>query len=139
MVERAPVPVWLYVLIFIFIIWNPAGLAQHLASNVWTLSSRSPLSLAFLCARLIVTSIGVAAGIALWRQRPAAVSLAKTSLILFGVEAAVRLSTRVDLSSAPPGTRLPFAIFVIMHNAGWYFYLQISRRVAAAYDLKSHS
>ena len=139
MVERTPIPIWLYALILIFTLWNPASLAQHLASNVWTLSSRSTLSLAFLCARLIITSIGVAAGVALWLQRPGAVSLAKASLILFGVETAVRLSTRVDLSSAPPGTRMPLAVFVIVHNAAWYFYLHRSRRVAVAYGLESHS
>ena len=136
--ERTPVPVWLYVLIFVFTVWNPAGLAHHLASNVWTIASRSPVSLAFLGARFVVTSIGVAAGIALWLQRPAGVSLAKISLILFGIEAAIRLSGRIDLSAAPPGTRLPIAVFIVTHNAAWYWYLHRSRRVAAAYGLKSH-
>jgi hypothetical protein len=65
--------------------------------------------------------------------------LAKLSLMLFGVEAVLRLSTRVDLGSAPPGTRLPLALVIILHNAAWYLYLQISRRVHAAYGLESQS
>ncbi len=105
---------------------------------MWNIGSRSTLSLVFLAARLIITSIGVAAGIALWLRRPGAVSLAKLSLMLFGIEAVVRLSSRVDLGSAPPGTRLPLAVFVILHNAAWYFYLHLSRRVRAVYGLESH-
>ncbi|HKY23174.1 MAG TPA: hypothetical protein VJM31_18305 [Vicinamibacterales bacterium] len=128
---------WLVVLIFLLTVWNPASLAQHAASSVWNLGSRSTLSLLFLGARLGITSIGVAAGIALWRRRPGAVWLAKLALMLFAIEAVVRMSTRVDLSSAPPGTRLPTAIVVVLHNAGWYLYLQLSRRVQTIYRLES--
>ena len=70
---------------------------------------------------------------------PHATSLAKLSLMLFGIEAVVRLSSRVDLGSAPPGTRLPLAIVIILHNAAWYLYLQISRRVRDTYGLESQS
>jgi hypothetical protein len=111
----------------------------HAASAVWNLSSRSTLSLIFLGARLALTSVGVAAGMALWLRRPGAVWLAQLSLMLFAIEAVVRLSSRVDLGSAPPGTRLPLAIFIILHNGAWYLYLQISGRVRAFYGLESQS
>ena len=126
-------------LVVLLTVWNPASLALHAASSVWGLGSRSTLSLIFLGARLVITSIGVAAGIALWLRRPDAVRLAKLALILFGIEAVARLSTPVGLSTAPPGTRLPLAIFIILHNAAWYLYLQISRRVRSTYGLESHS
>jgi hypothetical protein len=131
--------VWLAILCLILTVWNPAGLALLAASTLAnsTFSSASWLSLVFLAIRLLVTSIGVAAGIALWRRRPGAVWLAKLSLVLFAVEAAVRLSTRVGLSEAPPGTRLPRAILLIVHNAAWFFYLEKSRRVRKAYGLES--
>jgi hypothetical protein len=129
--------VWLLVLIFLLTTWNPAVLALHAASAVWNLGSRSTLSIVILAVRLAVTSVGVAAGIALWLRRPGAVWLAQLVLMAFGIEAVVRLATRVDLSSAPPGTRLPLALFIIAHNAGWYLYLQFSRRVKAIYDLES--
>jgi hypothetical protein len=137
-VERPRIPLWILPLIFILTVWNPATLALRAASTVWNIESRSTLSLVFLAARLIITSVGVAAGMALWLRRPGAVWLAKLSLILFGVEAVVRLSSRVDLGSAPPGTRLPLAVFIILHNGAWYVYLQISRHVRAAYGLESH-
>ena len=132
-------PLGILLLVFILTIWNPANLALQAASTVSDIGSRSTLSIVFLAVRLAVTSVGVAAGIALWLQRPGAVWLAKLALTLFAAEAVARLSTRVDLGSAPPGTRLPVAMFVILHNAGWYAYLRISRRVRAVYGLESQS
>jgi DMSO/TMAO reductase YedYZ heme-binding membrane subunit len=98
---------------------------------------RLNLSLLFLAVRIAITSVGVAAGMALWLRRPGAVWLAKLALTLFAVEAAIRLSTRADLSAAPPGMRLPTAVFIILHNIAWYLYLQISSRVRATYSLES--
>jgi hypothetical protein len=136
---RNTLPAGILFLVFILAIWNPASLAQQAASAVWNIESRSALSLVFLAARLIITGVGVAAGIALWRRRPGAVWLARLSLVLFSVEAVVRLSSRVDLGSAPPGTRLPMAGLIIVHNAALYLYLQLSRRVRAVYGLESQT
>jgi hypothetical protein len=132
---RSPKPI--LVLCFLLTIWNPASLALTAAAAVPSIFTRSTLSLFFLVTRLVLTSVGVAAGLALWLQKPGAVQLAKLSLMLFGIEAVARLSTRVNLSTAPPGTRLPLAVFIIMHNAAWYLYLQKSRRVRATYGLES--
>jgi hypothetical protein len=124
---------WLLVLCLILAVWNPASLAMRLAARVMNLSSQTTLSLWFLAARLMITSVGVAAGRALWLRRPRAVLLAKIALVLSAIEAVVRLSARVGLTEAPPGTRFPLALFVILHNAAWYLYLQKSRRVRATY------
>ena len=90
-----------------------------------------------LAVRLVVTSIGVGAGMALWHKRTGAVRLAKASLALSAIEVVGRLSTRMGLSEAPPGTRLPLAIALILFNAAWYVYLVKSRRVRATYGLES--
>ena len=132
-------PAGILLLIFILAIWNPASLALHAASILANIDSRSTVSLIFLAVRLAITSVGVAAGIALWLRRPGAIVLAKAALASFGIEAVARLSSRVDLGSAPPGTRLPLALFIVLHNAAWYFYLQRSRRVRACYGLESQS
>jgi len=95
------------------------------------------LSLAFLVARIAITSLGVAAGIALWQLRPGAVRLARLALALFTLEAFIRLASPIDLSAAPPGTRLPRALLLAAHNGAWLLYLQFSRRVRHAYALES--
>jgi len=132
-------PVGILFLIFILTIWNPANLALQAASTLSNIETRPTVSIVFLAVRLLITSVGVAAGIALSLRRPGGVWLAKLALALFALEAVTRLSTRVDVGSAPPGTRLPLAIFVIAHNAAWFAYLRLSRRVEAVYGLESQS
>jgi hypothetical protein len=85
---------WLLILVLILTIWNPASLALQASSIVWTLGARSTVSLTFLAARLAITSIGVAAGIALFLRRPGAVWLAKLALVLLAIEAVTRLDAR---------------------------------------------
>jgi hypothetical protein len=132
-------PVGILFLILILTTWNPASLALQAASTLSSIETRSTVSIVFLAVRLLITSVGVGAGIALSLRRPGGVWLAKLALALFAIEAVARLSTRVDLGSAPPGTRLPLAIFVIAHNAAWFAYLRLSRRVEAVYGLESQS
>ena len=132
-------PIGILLLIFLLTIWNPANLALHAASTLSGMGTRSTVSIVFLIARLLITSVGLAAGIALSLRRPGAIWLSKLALALFAIEAVTRLSTRVDPGSPPPGTRLPLAIFVVAHNAAWFAYLRLSRRVSAVYRLESQS
>jgi hypothetical protein len=128
---------WLYLLCIILTVWNPASLALRLASTVANLSSVTTVTLLFLAARLVITGVGVAAGISLFMRRPWALRLTKVALMLFSIEAVARLPTRVGLSEAPPGTRLPLTIALIVHNAAWFMYVQKSRRVRTLVDLES--
>ena len=130
-------PFLILILVFILTIWNPASLALHASSVVSAFSTRSTLALAFLAVRIVTTSLGVAAGIALWVRRPGAIWLTKLALVLFAIQTAVRFSTGIDVGAAAPGTRLPLAILIVSHNAAWFVYLHLSRRVRAAYGLES--
>ncbi len=132
-----PVRGWLLLLCILLAIWNPASLAVVAAGRVWSAAPPSTLALVLLAVRLFVTGIGVAAGMALWHKRAGAVRLAKASLVLSAIEVVGRLSTRAGLSEAPPGTRLPLAVALILFNAAWYLYLEKSRRVRATYGLES--
>jgi hypothetical protein len=132
-----PVRGWLLFLCAVLAIVNPASLALVAASRVGGSVPPSTLELTLLGVRLLITGVGVAAGMALWHKRAGAVPLAKAYLVISSVETVGRLSTRAGLSEAPPGTRLPLAIAVILFNAAWYFYLDKSRRVRATYRLES--
>jgi hypothetical protein len=89
---------------------------------------------ALLAARLLVTATGVAAGIALYRQQPGAVRLARIALVLSTGEALAGLSSGYALSTAPPGTHGPRAILIVGYTAAWLAYLHNSKRVRAAFD-----
>jgi hypothetical protein len=128
---------WLLLLCVVLAVVNPGTLAVVAASRVGSGVPPSTLVLTLLGVRLVVTSVGVAAGMALWNRRTGAVQLAKASLVLSAIEAVGRLSTRVGLSETPPGLRLPVALAVILFNAAWYLYLDKSRRVRATYGLES--
>jgi hypothetical protein len=132
-----PVRGWLLLLCILLTVWNPARLAIVAASRVGSAAAITTLGLMVLGFRLVVTSVGVAAGMALWHKRAGAIRFAKVSLMLSAIEAVARLSTRVGLSEAPPGTRLPLALALIFYNAAWYLYLEKSRRVKATYGLES--
>jgi hypothetical protein len=131
-----PVRGWLLTLCILLTVWNPATLAVLAAARVGSGVPPSTVSLLLLGVRLVVTGIGVAGGMALWHRRVGAVRLAKASLVLSAVEVVARLSTREGLSEAPPGTRLPLALALILFNAAWFVYLDKSRRVRATYDLE---
>ncbi len=90
-IAMAGVGGWLLVLVLLLTVWNPANLALRAAASVSNLDARSTLSLIFLAVRLALAGIGVAAGLALWLRRPGAVWLAKLALVLFALEAIVRL------------------------------------------------
>ena len=127
---------WLLLLCFVLAVFNPGTLAVVAASRVGSAVPPSTFVLTLLGVRLVVTSVGVAAGMALWNRRAGAVQLAKASLVLSAIEAVGRLSTRVGFSETPPGLRLPVALAVILFNAAWYLYLDKSRRVRATYGLE---
>jgi hypothetical protein len=132
-----PVRGWLLLLCVVLAVVNPTSLAMVAALRIGGSVPPSTLELGLLAARLVVTGVGVAGGMALWHKRAGAVRLAKASLVLSAIEAAGRLSTRIGFSEAPPGTRLPMALAVIVFNAAWYLYLEKSRRVRATYRLES--
>src|SRR5579862_3081999 len=72
---------WLLVLCLLLVIWQPLSVAIVVSSMVNRLAIRGlPLALVLLL-RLLVTAFGIAAGIALFARRPAAVAMAKASLV----------------------------------------------------------
>lgn len=126
---------WLLVLCLLLAVWEPASLAMVAASRVASMATGDAASTVVLAARLFVTAVGVAAGIALWRRQPPAVALARAALVLSGLEGVARIASRYGASTAPPGTRLPLALFVVAYTAAWLVYLQKSKRVKATYGL----
>jgi hypothetical protein len=126
---------WLLLLCVLLTIWQPASFALVAATQLGTATAADGQRVLFLAARLLVTALGMAAGIALLRGQPTGVPLARAALALAALEAVVRLSSRQGLNVAPPGMRLPAAALVVAYNAVWLVYLSRSRRVKQTYGV----
>src|SRR5262245_13430319 len=72
---------WLLLLCALLLVWHPLSLGLAASSVLDRLPTRGlPLALVLLL-RLLVTALGIAAGLALLARRGGAVALAKTALL----------------------------------------------------------
>jgi hypothetical protein len=124
---------WLLGLCFLLIVYQPFTLALDASAALDALPVRGlPLGLV-LGARLIVASVGVAAGLALLGRRPAAVALAKGSLVLSAAMELFVYATPYSPSNRTPGTTPYFAAASLIFYGGWLAYLIRSKRVRATF------
>src|SRR5260221_4003509 len=124
---------WLLGLCVVLIVYQPLALALEASTALQALPIRG-LSLGLvLAARLVVTAVGVAAGLALAGRRPAAVALAKGSLVLSGAMDLFVYTTPFFPSNRLPGTTPWYAAASLVFYGGWLTYLFRSRRVQATF------
>jgi hypothetical protein len=81
---RAGVGGWLLLLSRLLIVWHPLTLAIAAMGALDAIAVRGAPVVAVLVLRIIVTAVGVAAGIALSNRHAGAVTLAKIALISSG-------------------------------------------------------
>ena len=109
-------------------VWEPANLALSASGDLAALTTDTVVRSAFLVFRVLVASVGVAAGVALWNDRDHAFGLAKSALVLSAVLAVIRFSWYPG--NTPPGLRLPYALVFIGYNGAWFLYLTVTGRHA---------
>lgn len=88
---------------------------------------------AVLVVRIIVTAVGVAAGIALSNRHAGAVTLAKISLISSGATDLFVYSTPYFPNNRIPGDTIYYVAVSLAYHGGWLMYLFRSRRVRDTY------
>src|SRR5262245_29194787 len=124
-----PIGGWLLVLCLLLLVWQPisfgllaSGLLNRLSIRGW------PFALVLLL-RVTVCALGIAAGLALLRRLPGAVTMAKVALI-------VSAATDVFVYTTPyfPNNRLPGDTPIVVavslaYHAIWLTYLVRSKRV----------
>jgi len=117
----------LLLLCVLLCVWEPVNLALAASGDLGELATNSIGRTVFLAFRLLVAASGIAAGIALWHQRPHAVTLAKAALTLSAVSAVIRFGWFPG--NTPPGMRLPTALVFIGYNAAWFAFLVTSPQI----------
>ncbi len=92
--------------------------------------------LGLLCrVRLFVAAFGVAAGLSLQRRRPAAVTMARASLVLSAVADVFVYTTPYFPNNRPPGDTTLILTGSLLWYAAWLLYLWRSRRVRNTYPI----
>ena len=64
-------------LALVLVVAEPAGLALVASNLVTTIADRGVAASAWLVVRLLITGFGAGVGMALWRERPGALNLAR--------------------------------------------------------------
>ena len=125
---------WLLLLCRLLIVFHPLSLAVTASNALSALSVRGVPVVMILILRLVVVGFGLAAGRALQRLQPGAVTLAKAALLLSA-------ATDVFVYTTPyfPNNRLPgdTALYVeasLAYHAAWLIYLVRSTRVRNTYQ-----
>jgi hypothetical protein len=116
----------------LLVVVEPAGLALAASGHTARVIDRGGLVVVLLAVRLVITSFGIAAGMALWQHRAAAWTLVRWAL---GLQLAAMLLT--DLTpfwprNLPPGIRGPANAVVIAWYAAWFLWALRQRNVRSA-------
>jgi hypothetical protein len=120
---------WLLVLCGVLLIWQPLSFGLVASSSLDALAVRGvPLGLG-LALHLVVTAFGIAAGLALASRRPAAILLAKTSLVASAAMDMVVYFTPYFPNNRAPGETSVYACASLAWYGGWLLYLVQSQRV----------
>jgi hypothetical protein len=124
---------WLLVLCALLLIGQPLSLGLAASSMLDVVPMRG-LSLALvLTLRLLVTAMGIAAGLALLARRAAAVMLAKVALVASAATDVFVYSTPYYPSNRLPGDTAWFIAGSLVYHGVWLAYLFRSARVRNTY------
>jgi hypothetical protein len=121
--------VLLLLLVLLLLFGHPAHAAVTAASALGALSVRGLPAIVLLIARLLVTGIGVAAGIALAGRRTGAPVLAQAALWMSAVVSLVTYLTPYFPSNRMPGETPFYVAGSLAYHAAWILYLRYSRLV----------
>lgn len=120
---------WLGFLAFVLVVWQPVSFAMAASAALERLVSYGAPALLLLTLRVGVTGLGIAAGRALWAQRPDARRLTLWCLALASAATVLTLVTPYFPSNRTPGGKRLAAAAVLAHNAAWAIVVSRSRRL----------
>jgi len=125
---------WLLLLAALLIVWQPLSLGLVASSALEALPLRGlPLALVLLL-RLVVTAVGIAAGLALAGRRPGAVELAKVSLALSAATDVFVYTTPYFPNNRFPGETPYYVAASLIYYGAWMAYLYRSKRISTTFS-----
>jgi hypothetical protein len=124
---------WLLILSRLLLVYQPVSLAISASAALASLPTRGPKVLVAIGARVIVTALSVAAGLALTNLAPGAVRLAKVALVASGACDVFILTTSFYPNNRPPGDTPYYVAASLAYHGIWLAYLYRSKRVRRTY------
>ena len=125
---------WLLLLGLLLAVGEPLALAQEVARLLPTIGMRGPAVILLVVARVVITGLAVAAGLAILGRRPHAVGMAKLAVALVAAVSLVAVLTPILPTNRLPGTTVPIAALIVVYYGAWMLYLYRSRRVRELQD-----
>ena len=126
--DHQAIGVWLRLLSAWLGVWQPLNMAAAAAEGLGALAVRGWPLAALLVLRGLVAAFGVAGALAVWRQRPGALAVARLAVGLSLAAQLFVLATSIAPNNRAPGdTPLHVAGAVAVHG-GWLIYLARSAR-----------
>jgi hypothetical protein len=113
----------LRVLMIVLVAWEPLTFSVYASGVVDRVVERGALSVAVLLARVVVTAVGIAAGLSIYNDRPWAVAFARVAVALSALATILAAATRALPTSAPPGLAGPLLAATLAWDAAWIVYL----------------
>ena len=86
---------------------EPLGIAFYASSILSTIIDRGGWAILLLVVRLVITGIGVGAGLALWNERPGAAAFARFAVVLTAGGVLLTFLAPTFPNNRPPGTTAP--------------------------------
>lgn len=126
--------VWLVLLAGLLLVGHPLSLALSASTAIDALPLRGFTLGAVLVVRLIVTAIGIAAGVALVGRRPGAATFARSALILSAATDLFVYATPYYPSNRPPGVTPIVGTLSMLYHTAWLIYLARSTHVRLLFD-----
>jgi hypothetical protein len=131
--ERSDVSGWLLLLTRWLIVGQPILFGFTASSAIGAVAIRGlPLAL-LLVARLVVTALGLAAGLSLSGGRSAAVTMATIALSTSAAADVFTLTTSIWPNNRAPGDTPLYVAATLTFHAAWVIYLHRSKRVRARF------
>jgi hypothetical protein len=124
---------WLLVLCVLLGVWGPIELSLAASVALGALPVRGASLGLLLMIRVGVAGLGVAAGIALLGRRPAALALARASLVLSSATDVFVYATPYFPSNRMPGDEVLYIGGTLAYCSLWLTYLARSKRVRHTY------
>jgi hypothetical protein len=124
---------WLLLLCRLLVVFHPLALAVAASNALGSLPARGAPVALILIVRLIVVGFGMAAGRALQRVQPGAVTLARVALLASVATDLFVYTTPYFPNNRPPGDTPLYVTATLAYHGAWLLYLTRSKRVRATY------